>query len=165
MQLLGSFKAYDVEDDAPEFNYASFKPRTAVRAIIFDGDKVALIWISEHSYYMLPGGGVEGEDMVAELSREIMEELGCKVNITGEVGSVEVYFDRWSKKQTDYCYRAEKNGNDTDTSPTDFEKEEGHEVVWANSLSEAISLLEDAKPLNPDGKLVRTRDVLFLKSV
>ena len=165
MQILGSFKAEDVEDDAPKYDYSLFKSRKAARAIVFDGDKVALIQIHNHDYYMLPGGGIEEEGIIAGLSREIMEELGCNVKITGEVGSAEVYFGRWGTKQIDYCYTAKKFGINTGTSLTDFEKEEGHKVIWASSLSKAIRLLEDAKPLNLEGKLVQARDLLFLKSI
>lgn len=163
MKLLATFKAKDVEPNAPHFDYDSFKPRKATRAIVFDGDKVALIHVKEHSYYMLPGGGIdEGEDVAAGLRREITEELGCKVEMTGEVGSIEVYFDRWSKKQTDSCYTAKKVGLTTSTAPTGFEQQEGHNVIWAESLPDAIHLVEKATPLNRDGKLVRARDLLFL---
>lgn len=163
MKLLATIKAENVESDAPTFDYDSFKPRTAARAIVFDEDKVALIHVKEHDYYMLPGGGVENENITAELYREIIEELGCEIEITGEIGSIEVYFDRWAKKQTDFCYMAKKVRLITDTTPTDFEVEEGHSVVWAQSVDEAMRLIEGASPINRDGKLVRARDLLFLK--
>jgi 8-oxo-dGTP pyrophosphatase MutT (NUDIX family) len=165
MKLLATFKAEDVEPGAPIFDYASFKPRTAARAIVFDEDKVALIHVEEHDYYMLPGGGVEDEDIVTELHREVLEELGCEIEVTGEVGSIEVYFDRWSKKQTDFCYRAKKVRLVADTAPTDFEVEEGHNIVWAQNLDEATQLVKGANPANRDGKLVRARDLLFLQHV
>lgn len=79
MKLLTTLRAEDVEPDAPTFDYTSFKPRTAVRAIVFDEDKIALIHVKEHDYYMLPGGGVENEDIATELHREILEELGCEM--------------------------------------------------------------------------------------
>lgn len=163
MKLLATLKAQDVEPNAPHFEYASFKPRTAARAIILDEGKVALIHVKGHGYYMLPGGGVENEDIVMELHREILEELGCEIEVTGEIGSIEVYFDRWSKKQTDFCYMAKKARLIADTTPTDFEVEEGHSVVWAQNLDEATQLVEHANPANRDGKLVRARDLLFLQ--
>jgi len=165
MKLLATIKAQDVEVDAPSFDYASFKRRTAARVIVFDENKIALIHVKEHDYYMLPGGGVENEDIIAELHREILEELGCEIEVTGEVGSIEVYLDRWSKKQTDFCYVAKKVRHIANTSPTDFEVEEGHNVVWAEDLDEAIQLIGDATPVNRDGKLVRARDLLFLQHV
>ncbi len=71
MQLLGSFKATDVEDNVPEYDYDTFKLRTAARAVIFDGKKVALIRVNEHGYYMLPGGGIDDDDIKTGLAREI----------------------------------------------------------------------------------------------
>lgn len=163
MQLLATLKAQNVESDAPHFDYASFKPRAAVRAIVFDEDKVALIHVKEHDYYMLPGGGIESQDPTTELQREILEELGCEIEVTGEIGSIEVYFDRWSKKQTDFCYTAKKVRHIADATPTDFEVEEGHSIVWAQNLDAAMQLIDSATPANRDGKLVRARDLLFLK--
>lgn len=165
MQLLATIKPEDVDGDSPSFDYKAFGPRIAARAIVFDDKKIALIYISEHNYYMLPGGGVDEDDLRTGLVREILEELGCEIDITGEVGSTDVYIDRWQKRQTDYCYTARKAGGSKVTAPTDFEIEEGHEVVWASSLKEAIKLVGSAKPKNRDGKLVRARDLVFLESV
>lgn len=173
MRLLVSLKASDVEPDAPAFDYDSFRPRIAVRAILFDGEKVALIKVGVHDYYMLPGGGIDareaGRDSGPEepktgLARELMEEIGCTIEIIEEVGSAEVFFDRWLKKQTDYCYVARVVNTTKETARTDFENQEGHEIVWAENLDEAIGLIEQAKPANRDGKLVRARDLLFLKT-
>jgi 8-oxo-dGTP pyrophosphatase MutT (NUDIX family) len=108
MKLLATIKPEDVDADVPSFDYGTFTPRTAARAIVFDGEKVALIHIIEHGYYMLPGGGTDGDDLQTGLAREILEELGCEVEITGEVGSTEVYIDRWRQKQTDIVIRLGK---------------------------------------------------------
>lgn len=165
MKLLATLKADDVESDAPHFYYASFKPRRAGRAIIFDKGKVALIYVARHGYYMLPGGGIEDEDIVNGLKREIIEELGIEIELKNEVGAIVVYFDRWSKKQTDYCYTADKIGPNVDNALTDFELEEVHEVVWAQNIQEAIRMIDNTAPVNRDGKLVSARDRLFLLQV
>ena len=56
-----------------------FRPRTAVRAIVFDKDnKIGLLNVTKHGYYKLPGGGIkEGEDKITALKRECLEEIGC----------------------------------------------------------------------------------------
>lgn len=164
MKLLATIKPEDIDTDSPSFEYRSFKSRTAGRAIVFDGEKVALIHITEHDYYMLPGGGIEGDVLQIGLAREILEERGCEIEITGEVGCAEVYFDRWQQKQTDYCYAARRMGKSKDARPTDFEMEEGHKVIWVHGLEEAIQLVRKASPKNRDGKLVRARDLIFLES-
>lgn len=119
MKLLATLKAEDVEPNAPHFDYDSFIPRRAARAIVFDGDKVALIHVKEHDYYMLPGGGLEDDENPQDgLIREVTEELGCIVEIIDEVGSVEVYFNRWSRIQTDYCYITKRVNETKKTRPT-----------------------------------------------
>ena len=89
MKLLATIKPEDVDADSPSFEYGSFKPRTAARAVVFDGEKMALIHISKHDYYMLPGGGIDSDDLRTGLAREILEELGCEIGITSEVGRAE----------------------------------------------------------------------------
>lgn len=165
MKLLAVIRPKDVDPHAPDDDYATFVARTAGRAIIFDGDKVALIHVSKQDYYMLPGGGIEDEAIPVALVREIMEEVGCKIKIGREVGRIKVYFDRWHQKQMDFCYTAHKVGSLQTPSLIEFEKAEGFKTVWAKSLSEAIALVQDATPKEHDGKLVRARDLLFLKTL
>jgi len=164
MKLLATLKPEDIESNVPEFDYSIFTPRAAGRAIVFDQERVALIHVTKHDYYMLPGGGIKNEDIHAGLIREIREELGCEITITAEVGKVEVYFDRWKKKQTDFCFMANKVISTNAGTPTEFEISEGHKIIWANNILEAMQLIEKAQPLHRDGKLVRARDLLFLKS-
>lgn len=166
MGLLASIKPEDVDPHAPVFDYTGFRPRMAGRAVLFDGNKICLIHVAAHGYYMLPGGGVEDEHIATALAREIMEEVGCEASIGREIGVIEVYFDRWRQNQTDTCFVAHKEAGDTkETATTDFEKSEGHTVVWASSLAEAIKLVEEAVPKERDGKMVQARDLLFLKTL
>lgn len=165
MQLIASLTADDVEENAPAFDYENFAPRIAVRAIVFDGEKVALLRVSAHNYFMLPGGGVDNDEgLEIALLRELQEELGCVVRIQAEVGAIEVFNDRWRKKQTDYCFVVEKLGSKKDIEPTQFETDEGHQVEWVESISSAVELLTSSNPVNRDGKLVVRRDLLFLQA-
>ncbi len=163
MALLATIKPEDVDKTAPSYDYTQFKIRHAVRAIVFDGDKVALIKVGKHTYYMLPGGGID-EDANANdaLARELQEELGIVAEVQNEVGTIEVYMDRWKKRQTDTCFIACKT-QEVDSNLTDFEEQEGHEVVWADNLEEAYHLVATAMPTERDGKLVQARDTLFLQ--
>lgn len=164
MTLLATLYPSDFDQNAPNFNYGQFTPRQAGRAIIFDGEKVALVHVAKHDYYMLPGGGIEDEsDVVGELAREIKEEAGVTAELLAEVGSIEVYFDRWQTKQTDTCYFGRKVAQTGAPIFTDFENSEGFGVVWAPDLNSAIALIETAHPQDTDGKLVRTRDLKFLQ--
>lgn len=164
MRLLATIRPEDVDPQAVPADYAAYAPRRAGRAIMFDGDKICLIHVGAHGYYMLPGGGVEDEAVDAALTREIMEETGCEATIGQEIGSIETYFDRWQQKQTDYCYAARKVGNAQPITSTVFEKSEGHSVVWAKDITDAIKLIGAANPQARDGQLIKARDLLFLKT-
>ncbi len=165
MKLISVIKSTDVNANAKSLDYSNFTPRNAARAVIFDGQKIALIHVSAHDYYMLPGGGLDTDDLETGLKREILEELGCDIKITSGVGKAELYFDRWKTAQTDYCFTAQKVSDVSEASITDFEKSEGHEIVWTDNIDQAIKLVEQAQPLEDDGKIVRSRDLLFLQYV
>ena len=73
MKRLLLMDEHDYNDDMPEIR------RTAVRGIIFIGEKILLAG-NKHGEYKLPGGGIEdGEDDLAALIREVREETGYTV--------------------------------------------------------------------------------------
>ncbi|HEU4966613.1 MAG TPA: NUDIX domain-containing protein [Candidatus Saccharimonadales bacterium] len=164
MEHLGVLRSADVGCLAEVPNGTVYKGRTAGRAVIFDGDRVALIHVKASGYYMLPGGGLDDDDMEAGLAREVQEEMGCHIELLRPVGIIEVYFDRWKQRQIDYCFMARKIGDGAAMDLTDFERDEGYETVWMPSLQAAIVLMEAASPEAFDGRLVRARDLLFLQT-
>lgn len=165
MKLLKTIYPYEVDPTSPVFDYASFTPRPAVRAIIFASEKVALIHVKHDGYYMLPGGGIdEGEDVQVALAREVREELGCEVAVDGEIGEAITYMDRWKNRQEDHCCRCQLLGKGMQQELTDFETEAGYELVWATNLVEAIQLVRQAKPVGRDGLLIQARDSAFLEA-
>jgi 8-oxo-dGTP diphosphatase len=163
MKLLASIYPEDVDSSVVPADYSAFKTRPAGRAIVFDSEKVALIKVSKHDYYMLPGGGLDDDDIQAGVAREIREELGTQAKLDKEIGIIEVFFDRWQQKQVDYCFTAHLIHSTSEKALTDFEVEEGHEIVWVANVDEAIELVETAAPEQTDGKLVRARDLKFLQ--
>ena len=163
MKLLASIHPEDVDSSVTPVDYSVFKTRPAGRAIVFDGEKIALVKVSKHNYYMLPGGGLDGDDIQAGVAREILEELGAEAQLDKEIGMIEVFFDRWQEKQVDYCFTARLIHANSEKTLTDFEVEEGHEIVWVSNIDEAIALVEMASPEQADGKLVRARDLKFLQ--
>lgn len=163
MKPLASIHPEDVDSAVPAIDYSAFETRPAGRAIVFDDGKVALIKVSKHNYYMLPGGGLDDDDVQAGVAREILEELGAEAKLDKEIGTIEVFFDRWQQKQVDYCFTAHLIHADAEKALTDFEVEEEHEIVWASNIDEAIKLVETAIPEQTDGKLVRARDLKFLQ--
>jgi 8-oxo-dGTP pyrophosphatase MutT (NUDIX family) len=164
MKLLATIKSVDVNPKAKSLNYATFTPRNAARVVLVDDKKVALIHVSAHNYYMLPGGGIDDDDIETGLRREVQEEIGCEIEILDEVGSTDLYFDRWTTLQTDYCYIAKVVSSGLDLARTDFEESESHKIVWADDIAKAIELMKKATPKEDDGKIVRARDLLFLET-
>lgn len=165
MKLLATIKSIDVNSKAKSLDYDNFTPRIAARAVLLEDKKVALIYVSAHNYYMLPGGGIDGGDFETGLKREVKEEVGCEIEILDEIGCTKLYFDRWRKIQTDYCYLAKVISRGDNLSPTDFELLESHKIFWADTIDQAINLVKNANPIEDDGKIVRARDLLILETV
>lgn len=68
------FEIQIVKDELPP--NAAVQKRTAVRAVVFDGNKLLMVETNRGDY-KFPGGGVEqGETLVQALIREIAEETG-----------------------------------------------------------------------------------------
>jgi 8-oxo-dGTP diphosphatase len=166
MQPLLTIYESDIFPEKENIVSESFKIRRAARAVVLNSaDKVALLKANTHSYHKLPGGGVEaGEDMKLALQRELLEEIGCRADITANVGKVIEYRDKWRMKQTSYCYLAKQTGRSQSPNFTQSEIDEGFEIVWADNIDAAIGLLESDQPQNYDGLFIQRRDIRLLKA-
>ena len=76
--------------------------RPTVKVVIFDGDKVLIM-----NRGTLPGGGINAsEDNDSAIRRELIEEIGARVEGITELGSVLQYRDFISKKYVVHGYTA-----------------------------------------------------------
>ena len=141
-----------------------YDKRVAARAILFDlNNRVYLMRIEKQKFHKLPGGGVEShESIIGALKRELMEEVGCEIEVIAEVGSIIEYRNYSNLKQTSYCYIARQIGDKKDASLDDYELESGTIDISVGDIDDAIKLLESDTPTTLGGKFMKKRDLTFL---
>ena len=166
MKTLAIIKDQDVRPDYVPGDDIKYTPRTSPRAVLFDKDnKIALLHVTKHNYYKLPGGGAdEGEDIKTALARECLEETGCQIEIGNEIGQTVEYRSKWQKIQTSPCFLAKVVG---DKGQTNFEGDEidyGFELVWVD-FDQALDLVANSQPGDGtyDGKFIIKRDKIILE--
>lgn len=166
MKLLLTIKEQDIFPEAPVMDAAGFRRREAARAVVLDDSgSVPLLKVNRYQYHKLPGGGVDkDEDIETALERELMEEIGCKVEVTAEVGEIVEYRDQLELIQTSHCFLAKQIGEKQAPAFTEKETAHGFEIVWAKDIDEAVRLLTHDKPTDYEGKFIRRRDLAFLKT-
>lgn len=158
MELLKEIKDKEWPKDE-----SILKIREASRAVLFDENGlIPLLFVSKDNYHKLPGGGIDdGEDTANALVREVLEEVGSKIKVTGEIGKIVEFRSKFNLKQTSYCYLGKivSKGN-----PNFTEDELNHEfkLVWL-FLDEAISKVGNDKPKDYAGSFIQKRDLVFLK--
>lgn len=147
----------------------SINPKThreAARAVLFDDDNlIPLLFVSKYNYHKLPGGGIDkGEKQSEALIRECLEEIGCTIHITGELGKIVEHRTKYDMKQTSYCYYGDIVSKQGPPNFTEKEIKEGFEVVWM-TLDDAITQIEKDVPINYEGSFIKERDLTFLKKM
>ena len=144
-----------------------YKLRKAARALVFNTKgEIALMNVSNHSYYKLPGGGIEfGETVQQALVREIIQEVGATVDVVGEIGTIIEFRNEHTLIQISYCFvtKVKKLGKNSLDSG---ELADGFKVEW-HTIDKAIELLKNSKPTgNNDvtycGKYMIDRDLSFV---
>ena len=126
----------------------TYSIRRAARAVIFTEQyEIALMYSRKNSYYKLPGGGVEeGEDIMAALHREVLEETGRRVDVVGDIGMVVEYRDQHSLLQISYAFLClvKDHPITMELLLTAEEQEERFEVCWMPA-DEALDRLLNQK--------------------
>jgi ADP-ribose pyrophosphatase YjhB (NUDIX family) len=104
----------------------------AVTAFIQDkDDRLLLIRRTDNDLYAIPGGALElGETLTQTVQREVMEETGIQVEVTGLIGvysdpdHVIEFTDGEVRQEFSICFRANPTGGEPRTS------DESKEVLW-----------------------------------
>ena len=162
MRLLTTI--HDTTDTKLAELIKNMKPRVAVRAVMLDGNALAVLNVTRDGYHKLPGGGVEGsESLHKALEREVLEEVGCEIEVITEIGQVNDYRDEWGFYQESFCYLAKVVAKGLPTAMTENELAAGFEAMWLPSVTKAISVFEQDKPTAYEGVFIQRRDLVILK--
>ena len=153
-------------EHASQSNVNDYPIREAVRAVVLDKEsRIALLYVSKNKYYKLPGGGIESSESHLEaLKRECREEIGCDVEVMGELGMIVEYRKFCKLKQISYCYFAKTVGLKKKPQFTAEELEDGFENRWL-TYKEALFVLKNNKAIGVEGGLyIAPRDLTILQS-
>ena len=155
----------EIKDDKDPIEQSRLEFREAARGVFFDEQgQIPVLFVANDNYHKLPGGGIDsGEDRLTALKRELQEETGCEIEVTGELGEVLEYRSKWNLKQTSYCYY----GKIISKGEQHFMEDEiaaGFQVVWM-SLDDAIATLEKDNSERYDCFFMKQRDLAILQAV
>ncbi len=139
MQLLFTIDRKDYDEA-----WAHSK-RPSIRAVIFKGDKLAMVYSVRDKYYKFPGGGMEEhEEHHSTLIREVKEEVGLNVipSSIKEFGEVVVLrksdiFENTVFEQESFYYFCDTEEAAGDQHLDDYEADAGFELRYV-SIEEAI---------------------------
>lgn len=167
MKVALTLTDQDIDPEMPVKDARNFSRRKSARAVVIDDlGAVGLVYASKGMYYELPGGGLQiGETMEAGLRREVLEELGCDINILKSLGVVEEHRSFTEIKQTSYCYLVLLKGVRGTPTYSEDELRAGFEVRWVQNIDEALRLVEEGIDSISDYglKFMRRRDLHVLR--
>ena len=153
-------------ENVSEEELKAYGTREAARAVVLDNDnKVALLHATKTDYYKLPGGGLDDDtDKIIALKRECREEIGCDVEVLGEIGLVNEWRKFCELHQISYCYFAKLVGEKGTPDFTESEIAEGFEVAWL-PYEEALRTLKESKAEQIEAKgYMVPRDIAILEA-
>ena len=143
------------DEDIGEKNSIMENPklRLGARGIVIREDgKIAVFNKSNKNEYKLPGGGLEGEEKPEEaFKREVLEETGCKVEITQILGTTEEHKSLNNFKQISYVFVSKVIKDTKQLNVTEKEEDEGAKLIW-ETPEKALKLITECF-----GKLVASK--------
>lgn len=138
--------------------------RRATRGfLVNENQELALLHVTSHDYFKLPGGGLKDTETETEaLLREAIEETGARIQVQEKLGVSIEYRSQIGQLQISYYYHARVKGPLLLPQFTKLEVAEGFQPLWL-PLSEAVCKVRSANPSDYVGRFVARRDYLALK--
>jgi len=145
--------------------------RLATRSIAIQGNNILLLYTERYEDYSLPGGGLEdGEDKIAGMKRELIEETGAK-NIQN-IQSFGIYEEYRPWYNTDfeiqhmisYCYTSEIEEELGDCNLESYEINNGMKAQWIN-IHEAIKHNKKTMANSPKKGMSIERETFLLELI
>ncbi len=118
--------------------------RYGARGIVVNDDgKIAIFNKTLKNEFKLPGGGLEDNESPQEaFIREVMEETGCVVEITRDLGTIEEHKSHGNFKQISYVFVSKVITNTNELHLTTKERAEGSKLLWVDE-NEALELISN----------------------
>lgn len=141
-EILMTLYDKDIFPNTPDVTDIVWKDRPTVKAVLFnEANEIALIGNEVNDFFLLPGGGVEGDESVLDgIIRECQEETGCEIEIQNALGKTEDFRLRDTKHCISFGYSAKVISYGAPTL-TEGEADIGAYVKWL-SVPEAIKMFK-----------------------
>jgi ADP-ribose pyrophosphatase YjhB (NUDIX family) len=164
MELITEIYEHAVHPELVRKEDVLYKIRKAARALLFRGDKLAMLFVSKHNYHKLPGGGIDaGETIHEALTRELLEETGWNSRVTDDLGVTIEYRDKIEQLQISYAYVAEAIGSPQEIHLTEKEQSEGFSLVWMD-IHDVLRVMKlQDTPESYSGVFIQKRDLAILE--
>ena len=105
----------------------------------------------------------ENEDIKTALQRECKEEIGCEIEVIGEIGSITEYRKIFNIKQISYCYLAKVKGEKGTPNFDEGELKEGFKELWL-PYDKALEAITQNTTSDFEGSAyIVPRDIVFLE--
>lgn len=167
MNTILTLTDQDFNPAAPVGDRQNYYHRKAARAVLMnEAQAIAIMHAAKSGFYKLPGGGIDnGEETLVALDREILEEVGAKIKVTGELGIVHEYRDFCQMAQTSYVYTGTVDGEIGSPQLTEKEINDGFEVMWVESIDAGTELIKTTLEMEDIGlKFMASRDLAILEA-
>jgi len=127
----------------PEFEKPNiFEIRTTVKAVVVnDEGRFGFVTNPVHGFYLLAGGGAEGDNLEEEIRRECNEEINFEVEVLKEIGRVYEYRNRDAREGETVCFAVKAIKETNKDTRTEEEKRNDLRVVWFDE-DEATDILK-----------------------